>query len=228
MELPLYKVARLSADHALDGRIDKDDWKAADSAQLVDAVTGHEPHQKTTAKFGWTDSHIWAAFHCEDTAITANLTEHDHRELWTENVVEVFLDPLRHRHIYYELQVNCRNTSFDGIIHLASGAEGVGARGGMQCFTDWNPETFQHVVTGKGKFNKSADSDEYWDVELSIAFSDLYMIGQAPPKPGEQWLFNSFRVDSGPWGQELYAWSPTMMPNFHVSARFGTMEFLGG
>ncbi len=226
MELPVYRCVKLPASHSLDGRIDKDDWNNVKPVSFVDAVTGSTPRQKTWAKFGWTDSHLWAGFHCEDTAIVANLTEHDHRDLWTENVVEVFLDPLGSRHVYYELQVNCRNTGFDGIIHLASGAEGIGARGGMQCFTDWNPPTFQHAVTGRGKFNGSAEFDEYWDVELCIAFNEFYMTGQIPPKPGEKWLFNTFRVDSGPWGQGLYAWSPPMMPSFHVSVRFGTMEFL--
>lgn len=226
MNVPVYKAKKLPSNISLDGDVSKRAWQTLEEVQLVDTVTGKSPRQNTWAKFGYTDSHIWAAFHCEDTYIVANLTEHDHKDLWTENVVEVFLDPLRLGHIYYELQVNCRNTGFDGIIHLASGAEGVGARAGMQCFTDWNPAGFRHEVTGKGRFNGRANSDEYWDVELCIAFEELYMIGQLAPKPADRWRFNAYRVDSGPGGQELYAWNPTLMPNFHVSELFGILEFV--
>ena len=140
-------------------------------------------------------------------------------------MVELFLDPLGLGRIYYELQVNCRNVSFDGVIHNASGAIGVGADKGLECFHAWNPKSFQHMVTGKGKFNGTADQDEYWDTELCIAFDELYMAPHNPPRPGDRWRFNAFRVDSGPWGQELYAWNPTGMPNFHVSELFGVMEF---
>jgi len=226
MNRPVYHAKMLPPDTLLDGDIGKRAWQTFEAVQLVDTVTGKKPRQKTWAKFGWTGHHFWAAFHCEDTHIVANIAEHDHKNLWTENVVEVFLDPLKLGHIYYELQVNCRNTGFDAIIHNASGAEGVGAMGGMDCFTDWNPSSYQHAVTGKGKFNERAESDEYWDVEFRIAFSELYMTGQAIPQSGDQWHYNAFRVDSGPWGQELYAWNPTMMANFHVSARFGILEFV--
>ena len=225
MNLPVYKCKALPADLVLDGKVNKPAWKDRPAIKLVRTVDGRPPRQQTWAKYGWTQTHLWAAYHCDDTHIVANYTEHDTPDLWSENVVEIFLDPLATGRVYYEFQVNCRNVTFDGIVHNASGAAGVGPDRGLQCLTAWNPASFQSCVTGKGKFNGTAEKDEYWDVELRIGFADLWMVKKNPPQPGDQWRFNAFRVDSGPWGQELYAWNPTVMLKFHVSDLFGIMEF---
>jgi hypothetical protein len=225
MKIPAYQVIHLPEDMVLDGNINKTAWDTASIVELVRTRDGGKPRQKTRVKFGWTSTHLWAAFHCEDSHIVASLTEHDHPRLWTENVVEVFIDPLGLEKIYYELQVNCRNTGFDGIVHNASGRVGIGPDQGIQCLTAWNPKSFCQMVSGRGIFNGTAASDEYWDVELCIGFNDLYLAPNKPPRPGDRWRVNIFRVDSGPWGQEYYAWSPTIVPKFHISELFGVMEF---
>jgi hypothetical protein len=227
MQIPVYQVKKLPETHTLDGVISKPAWKSIPAVALRRTTDSQDPRQKTEAKFAWTGTRLWAAFHCEDTHISAQLTEHDDMMLWSENVVEIFLDPLGTGKVYYEFQVNCRNAGFDGIVHNASGKIGVGPGEGMQTLTAWNPASYKHLVTGIGKFNGTAQEDQYWDTELCIGFEELYMAPHNPPRPGDRWRFNAYRVDSGPWGQELYAWNPTGMPKFHVSELFGVMEFEG-
>lgn len=226
MNLPIYKTHKLPNSIKLTGDYNKAEWQSLPSINFCNSPNGKIAKQKTTAKFGWTDTHLWAIFYAEDTCIKADLTKkHDDIELWTENVVELFLDPIGLGRSYYELQVNCNNVGFDGIVHNASGAVGIGPTMGCECFRDWNPKSFEHIVTGKGKFNNTADKDEYWVTEFKIAFNDLWMIKETP-QIGTKWRFNSFRVDTSNNQQELYAWNPSLMDWFHVSELFGIMELV--
>jgi hypothetical protein len=55
-----------------------------------------------------------------------------------------------------------------------------------------------------------------------------------PPRPGDIWHFNVFRIKrpGGPARPAenvvLSAWSPTGTPSFHVPAAFGSLVFSGG
>jgi hypothetical protein len=225
-KIPIYYIKKLPRGFSFSDGMNIQLWESINYMKLVDNLTGNEPRQNTWVKFGWTDSHLWAYFNCKDSHIKATIIEHDNKNIWTENVVEIFLDPLGLKHIYYELLVNCQNTGFDGIVHLASGKKGIGSGKGIQCFTDWNPCSFIHRVTGRGIFNNSSKSDEFWEVVLCISFEEFYINNQKTPEPGDHWYFNIFRVDSGPWGRELYSWNATLIPDFHVSENFGIMEFI--
>jgi len=93
---------------------------------------------------------------------------------------------------------------------------------------DWSYTTqgMTNAVKVKGKFNGTAERDEYWQVEVRIPFSDF---SQPTPKPGEVWRANFYRFNRGtnvPVAEQL-AWSPALLPGFHQPIRFGYLEFGG-
>lgn len=47
-----------------------------------------------------------------------------------------------------------------------------------------------------------------------------------PPRPGDRWRMNLYRVESRPEPLGL-AWSPTLEGDFHVPAMFGEIIFSG-
>jgi hypothetical protein len=65
------------------------------------------------------------------------------------------------------------------------------------------------------------------DTVMRIPFEPL---GAKPPRDGDSWRGNFFRIDRHPGeGDEFSAWRPTMMApaDFHVVACFGRLLFRG-
>jgi hypothetical protein len=60
-------------------------------------------------------------------------------------------------------------------------------------------------------------------VEAALPFSQIGREGRAP-LDGERWRANFYRIDRAGAG-EFSCWSPTLVPNFHVPARFGNLVF---
>jgi len=64
---------------------------------------------------------------------------------------------------------------------------------------------------------------ESWTAELAIPFRSLIA---EPPRPGDTGAGNFCRIDRPKVGpRELSAWSPTRRDTFHVTERFGAIQF---
>ncbi|MBM3213442.1 hypothetical protein FJZ36_00775 [Candidatus Poribacteria bacterium] len=212
-ELPVLVCPKLPAGTApptIDGRLDDPAWLLAERAELRLAATGETPRQPTTAGLTWDDEYLYVAFDCvdADTEPNATMIRRD-ANLWEEEVVEVFLSPSGELHTYAELEVNPLNTLFDAMI-LNNGRR-------TQVLRDWNMERIRHAV---------ATTSTGWSVEMALPLDEFYTAPHAPPKVGDEWRMNLYRIDrSEPGAPELSSWSQTLIPNFHNASRFGYLRF---
>lgn len=144
-------------------------------------------------------------FECEDIEPWATITERD-GPLWTEEVVEVFLDPVGDRECYFEIEVNPLNTVLDLVLRRN--------RSGYKRDFAWSCEGLRTAV---------ARTATGWTAELHVPFSSLT---PSTPSVGDEWRVNFTRIDRPPdRDRELTAWEPTRLATFHAPDRFGVLRF---
>jgi hypothetical protein len=203
----------------IDGILSESAWKFVDTLTLVrnNDPTGGAPGVVTKVLVGWTPTHLYTAFIADSRNVKGTITEHD-GALYDQDALEMFIDPDGDSKNYIELEWNCLNTSVD----LTLTGPGTG--------TDWawSAAGIQHVVKVKGTANKASDSDTNWILETALPWSTLQPFSKAtlPPKAGERLSINFYRIDNPMGGsQELLAWSPTGVANFHKPDKFGSLIF---
>ncbi|MEI6713370.1 MAG: carbohydrate-binding family 9-like protein [Verrucomicrobiota bacterium] len=180
-------------------------WLHLEPQVLRLVVDGTKPEQSTSIRAGWESDRLRLLFTVEDNDPWATLTERD-ALLYTEEVVEVFLDTEGDGEGYFEIEVNPNNAVLDCCARKI--------RSGYRKDFRWRCEgleTAVQMVPGG------------WVVELAIPFASLT---SRMPQSGEQWRVNFTRIDR-PKGKEreLSAWSPTGLAQFHVPQRFGFLRF---
>ncbi|HEX8313051.1 MAG TPA: carbohydrate-binding family 9-like protein, partial [Chthoniobacteraceae bacterium] len=162
-------------------------WSGIQPVQLLETVTGALPEQATRLRVGWSESELRLLFECDDREPWATLTARD-APLYTEEVVEVFRDPVGDLESYFEIEVNPLNAVCDLVLRRN--------RSGYAKNFAWNCEGLQTAVrrTTTG-----------WNAELAIPFSEV--AGEAPIS-GTRWRANFFRIDRPPGRErELSSWS---------------------
>ncbi|MES2571557.1 MAG: carbohydrate-binding family 9-like protein [Verrucomicrobiota bacterium] len=181
-------------------------WRGIPAVALFEAIKGEAPRQATTVRCAWDRSELRLLFDCEDDHIVATLTERD-GPLYTEEVIEVFLDPVGDLEGYFEIEVNPLNAVLDLVLRRT--------RSGYAKDFSWQCEGLRSEV------RKNAAR---WSVELSIPFTSLL---PEPPVHGSRWRANFCRIDRPPGRpRELSAWSPSYRDSFHTPERFGFLEFI--
>ena len=147
-------------------------------------------------------------FEMADARPWATLTEHD-APLWTEETVEVFIDPFGDLQTYFEIEINPLGALVDVVLR--------------RVISGWRKDFGWHV---EGMRSRAFKTEAGWSAELTIPFASLV---PDPPLPGAVWRVNFLRIDrpGGPTTDaELSAWSPTGIRNFHRPEAFGVMEFV--
>ncbi len=190
----------VSADHTTRA------WQGLPAVFLKLTVSGAQPEQATEVRAGWEDGCLRLLFVAADTLPWATLTERD-APLYTEEVVEVFLDPEGDSAGYFEIEVNPNNAVLDCCVRQI--------RSGYRKDFRWQCEGLKTAVQR---------IPEGWVTELAIPFASL---ANRSPVPGDSWRVNFTRIDR-PTGspRELSAWSPTGLAQFHVPTRFGVLNFV--
>lgn len=204
LQTPHRELEAVSADpaHAF--------WRGVEPVALRNNLGGLAPTQGTCVRTAWNEREWRVLFEIEDAHPWATLTARD-AELWTEEAVEVFIDPVGDLESYFEVEINPLGAVCDLVLRrTASG---------------WRKE-FAWDVEGLATQVRRTPSG--WAAELAIPFD---AVTGAPPEPGTRWRVNFLRIDRpGGAGTEadLSAWSPTGIRNFHRPASFGTVEFVRG
>lgn len=183
-------------------------WQRIAPVTLRENVGGGVPVQWTRVRTAW-DVDAWRVlFEAEDARPWSTLTAHD-GPLWTEEVVEVFIDPVGDLEGYFEVEINPAGAVVDVVLRrVASG---------------WRKDFGWHVDGLRSRARLTATG---WAAELVIPFEAL---GASVPQAGTCWRVNLLRIDrpGGPGTEaELSAWSPTGIRNFHRAQSFGTLEFV--
>ena len=207
MELPRVRCRRrepepVAADAESEG------WRAVEPVILRENVGGGSPAQSTRVRTVWDEERWRILFECDDAYPWATLTTHD-APLWTEETVEVFIDPVGDLAGYFEIEINPLGAVVDVVLRRVS--------------SGWKKDFGWHV---DGLASRVRLTGTGWVAELSIPFEAM---GASAPKPGTNWRANFLRIDrpGGPGTDpELSAWSPTGIRNFHRAESFGTVEFV--
>jgi cellulose/xylan binding protein with CBM9 domain len=217
-EVPEAHVKKAAGEIKIDGKLDEAAWKGASVVKLRGADGKKDAGHATSVKILWDENSLYLAFECQDPDIW---TAHRGRDsfLWTEDVVEAFIDVDPSEPGYVELEVSPRGDLFDGLF-LAHRTK---------VLMSWNPE-IRVAVSVDGTVDRRDDVDRSWTVEMAIPVADLApapKVGApgAEIKPGTAWRINFYRNEvSGKDAAEAQAWAP-VKNDFHAPELFGKIVF---
>lgn len=203
----------LRNDFVPDGNLAKRAWKTAAWVHFDHDWSGkrHYSRAATSVASRWTATQVYFAFRCKYSKLNIYSdgdSSKDKWGLWERDVVEVFANPEPERvDHYYEFEVAPNNLWIDLEIDLK-----------RKPFNDasWN-SGFQHATHVE---------NGVWSCEMRIPVGVMTPRGYRL-RSGSRWRVNLFRADGeGPdKDRRLLAWSPTLVPNFHVPTRFGILRF---
>lgn len=217
--LPTYVVHRTKHPPKIDGRLNDPAWKKAEAVTLVGSFDGRPTVEKTTARLLWDDSALYVAFDCVDPDVWGTMMKRD-QPIYTQETVEIFLDANADQKTYDELEVSPNDTIFDAYFPARRTDMDLGWTSGMTA-----------AVRVNGTLNNPKDEDQGWTVEMRIPYAHLAEVPHVPPKKGDRWRFNLYRLEflnrttSKHPHASGQAFSPLFQGDFHNLPRFGWLQF---
>ena len=188
--LPHYLLRQARGGIDIDGRLDEFDWAAASQINTFTRILNDYGRiaNPTRARMLWDDEGLYIAFACRDRNAWALFTEEDD-PMWSEEVVEVFIDPDGDGLDYLELEVNPLNAVVDlriGRVH----PDWVSDK-------DWDILGLRTAVQVEGTVNDTTDVDGGWTVEISIPWAafEPAIAGGGKPRVGDRWRLNLYRIE---------------------------------
>jgi hypothetical protein len=214
---PVYECYKTDDQVVVDGRISEKAWKNAPEGYFV-AMDGTAPRLKTRFRWLWDNEYLYGAFDVEDDHLWASMKDRD-AYLWTENVVEFFINADGSSKSYIEIEINPLNTILDLFV-----LSKYNARRDIKQLWGWDCDGLKSAVQLKGSLNDASDKDEGWTFEIAIPFAQVYTAPNHPPEPGDRWFVDFCRGEGEehPGHSEVSAWSP---PAFHNPLSYGTLIF---
>jgi hypothetical protein len=213
-ELPVYEVSRTATPINVDGKLDDPVWtKAPQFRDLRRNLDGSPGVPKTEARALYDDNFLYVSFRCADTNIWSTFQKRD-AHLWEEEVVEIFLQADAHQSSYIELEINPLGTMLD--IYL------LDIRKPLH-YESWNSQRLKWGVQVFGTVD-GKEGDREWTCEIALPMEDIVTAANRPPRAGDRWRLNLYRVEKLPTSV-LLAWSPTFKDDFHLPSMFGEIIF---
>jgi hypothetical protein len=210
----VYEVSRTATPVKLDGKLDDVVWtKAARFRDFRLNMDGTPSALRTEARALYDDNFLYVSFRSADNNIWATFKNRD-EHLWEEEVVEVFVQADPHQSSYIELEVNPLGTMLD--IYL------LDIRKPLH-YESWNSQKLRWGIQLFGTVD-GKDGDREWTCEIGIPLEDIVTAARLPPRPGDRWRLNLYRVEKLPV-PALFAWSPTFKDDFHMPNMFGEIVF---
>jgi hypothetical protein len=198
----------------VDGVLNDAAWqKASPVGSFYVNQDGSPAPYQTEAKILYDDNFLYIAFRSADENIWSTMKKRD-QHLWDEEVVEVFIQANQNPPNYIELEVNPLGTMLD--IYLLDIRKPL-------LYESWNSDKLKWAVKVDGTVDGKG-GDHEWTCEIALPLEDVVTAPNLPPKPGDSWRLNLFRVEKLPTPAGM-SWSPTMQGDFHVPARFGEIVF---
>ena len=180
--------------------------------ELVRATDGAPPRLATRVALLDDGARLRVRYECDDPEPWATQVEPD-GDLWTEEVVELFVAPGRATpERYYEIELNPLGAVFDAVVDSP-----FGDRRQLRVDRSWSCAGLETEVVVASRS---------WTAELALPWSSI----GGGPGSGADFRINCFRIERRPGPEaELTAWSPTGISpaDFHRPARFGFLRRVG-
>lgn len=203
---------RYTTNFDISGKGDAAAWQQTTWIPL-ERRRGNAPYQ-TRAKLLYSETGIYALFSCQDSKISATFQE-DFADLWTEDVVEIFLWPNDSESIYFEYELSPLNKELPIIVPNMDGD-----------FLGWRPWHYEGERRTRHATHVARDgrgNTTEWIAEFFIPYALLKPLRNVPPKSGTKWRMNMYRVDHDD-GSTSWSWKP-VRTNFHDYKSFGVIQF---
>lgn len=207
------EIPRRQGTITIDGKIEEPAWSQAAATVHLRRFDGRaEPRQSTEAFLCWDDRALYVAFRCADRDIHTSYTRRD-QPLYLQEAVELFLDPDGNKKDYMEIEASPAGVLFDATFS--------GRRQGMDLGFD---PPIRVAARVDGTLNRRGDRDRAWTVELAIPYAGMVGRARLPPRAGDCWRLNLFRLDKTEGTQEASSLGPTR-GDFHDLGAFVTACF---
>ncbi|MEZ4340530.1 MAG: carbohydrate-binding family 9-like protein [Sandaracinaceae bacterium] len=212
---PSTRAARAEAI-TIDGDASEPAWQAtAETGAFVNTLNGSPADVQATARVLWDEGSLYVAWHIADDFVSNELDGRD-EHLWEHDAFEIMIDPDGDGAGYYEMQVSPTGQLFDTRYDTRRQPQPFG-------HVDWSPDV-QVAVHVDGTANDD-EADEGWSGEIRIPWAQ-FGEGVTAPRGGQSWRVNFYVMDERNGAPMRSAgWSPTMVGDFHVPARFGRVNF---
>jgi len=234
-----YVIYKTISPIVIDGKSDEISWQKAEWSGYFQDIEGDlkpEPTYKTRFKMLWDSQNLYILAELEEPHIWTYYSTRD-QVVFHENDFEIFIDPTRDTHNYFEFEINAQNTLFDLFMQKPY-------RNGGEAMITWNMRGFKSAVSIDGTLNNPDDIDKKWTVEVAIPFKSLTDYKEyVMPKDGSHWKINFSRVQ---WQTEVFygrykrkkdnktnkllpennwVWSAQGVVNMHFPERWGIAQF---
>jgi hypothetical protein len=214
--LPVYEVSRTATPVKVDGKLNDAVWtRVLPMSDFRENLDGSPSDVKTEARMLYDDKFLYVSFRCPDNNIWATMKTRD-QHLWLEEVVEIFVQADPRKGNYIELEVNPLGTMLD--IYLLDTRKPLH-------YESWNSQRLKWAIQLVGTVD-GKDGDREWTCEIALPLEDVVTAPNLPPRVGDRWRMNLYRVEQRPAPASL-AWSPTLQEDFHIPAMFGELVFTG-
>jgi hypothetical protein len=238
-----YVCHRAAKPVVIDGKLDDEAWAAAawtDPFVDIEGDRNPAPAHRTRVKMLWDDEALYVAAELDEPHVWATLTDHD-SVIFKDPDFEVFLDPDGDNHLYGELELNARNTTWDLLLTKPYKDQG-------HAVNAWEITGLKTAVKIDGTLNDPRDTDRGWTVEIRwpwVGLKELVPVKEgdppfAPPRNGDQWRINFSRVE---WDTRVvggkyekvdgrkehnWVWAPQGLIDMHRPERWGYLQFSTG
>jgi hypothetical protein len=184
-----YKVVR-TTDFTVTGDGSNINWDKAGWMNLTQRRPAEiDPARATNVKVMYSETGIYCLFNCLDKKITADM-EADFMDIWTQDVVEVFFWPDESIPFYFEYEISPLDYELPIMISNHDGE-----------LLRWQPFHYDenrrtnHATAILGGNKKSNEAITCWKAEFFIPYLLLSPLRNVPPKPGDRWRANFYRMD---------------------------------
>ena len=233
----------------LDGNLDKPFWADAPWSELFEDIEDTSclieggapaprprPNKNTRMKMKWDENYLYVGAKLMEDQIWAYQTERD-SVIFFDNDFEVFIDMDGDTHLYYEFEMNARNTVWDLLLPKPY-------RDGAPAMNSFDYQGLKTAVHIEGSLNDPTAENKFWSVEIAFPMEVLLQCcGDNLPKPGNYWRIDFSRVEwqaevkdgkyqrvinpetGKPYPEDNWIWSPTGIVDMHCPERWGFLVF---
>lgn len=210
-------TVRKTDDFTVSGTGSAKNWNAA---EWISIPSRSGPFANLVTKFRmlYSEKGMYFLFDCADNRLTSTMNA-DFLDLWTEDVVEVFLWTDESAPVYFEYEISPMDYELPLLISNEKGD-----------LLRWQPFHYEsnrktiHATAVRGGEKKSMAAVSGWSAEFFIPYALLRPLNNNIPKSGTKWRANMYRVDYDDKKATSWNWQP-VSGTFHDYKKFGTVVF---